>query len=94
MDIVARLRMWAAWDYMTESASADLFVAADEIERLREQESKMTTHALVQMEEIERLREVVMLLVAYDEHDEDIQKGAVMWDVLIEAAHAALKENE
>ena len=73
MDIVARLRMWAAWDYMTESASADLFVAADEIERLRE---------------------VVMLLVAYDEHDEDIQKGAVMWDVLIEAAHAALKENE
>ena len=43
-------------------------------------------------DEIERLREVVMLLVAYDEHDEDIQKGAVMWDVLIEAAHAALKE--
>ena len=40
---------------------------------------------------IERLREVVMLLVAYDEHDEEIQKGAVMWDVLIEAAHAALK---
>ena len=30
-------------------------------------------------DEIERLREVVMLLVAYDEHDEDIQKGAVMW---------------
>ena len=44
--------------------------------------------------EIERLREVVMLLVAYDEHDEEIQKGAVMWDVLIEAAHAALKEKE
>ena len=42
--------------------------------------------------EIERLREVVMLLVAYDEHEEDIHKGAVMWDVLIEAAHAALKE--
>ena len=36
MDIVARLRMWAAWDYMTESASADLLTAADEIERLRE----------------------------------------------------------
>lgn len=35
MDIVARLRMWAAWDYMTESASADLITAADEIERLR-----------------------------------------------------------
>ena len=46
------------------------------------------------MAEIERLREVVMLLVAYDEHDEEIQKGAVMWDVLIEAAHAALKEKE
>jgi hypothetical protein len=45
-------------------------------------------------DEIERLREVVMLLVAYDEHDEDIQKGAVMWEVLIEAAHAALKEKE
>ena len=44
--------------------------------------------------EIERLREVVMLLVSYDEHDEEIQKGAVMWDVLIEAAHAALKEKE
>ena len=44
--------------------------------------------------EIEQLREVVMLLVAYDEHDEEIQKGAVMWDVLIEAAHAALKEKE
>ena len=36
MDIVARLRMWAEWDYMTESASADLITAADEIERLRE----------------------------------------------------------
>ena len=47
-----------------------------------------------QRDEIERLREVVMLLVAYDEHDEEIQKGAVMWDVLIEAAHAALKEKE
>ena len=45
-------------------------------------------------DEIERLREVVMLLVAYDEQDEEIQKGAVMWDVLIEAAHAALKEKE
>ena len=45
-------------------------------------------------DEIEQLREVVMLLVAYDEHDEEIQKGAVMWDVLIEAAHAALKENK
>lgn len=45
-------------------------------------------------DEIERLREVVMLLVAYDEHDEEIQKGAVMWDILIEAAHAALKEKE
>ena len=45
-------------------------------------------------DEIERLREVVMLLVAYEEHDDDIQKGAVMWDVLIEAAHAALKEEE
>ena len=36
MDIVARLRMWAAWDYMTESASADLLTAAEDIERLRE----------------------------------------------------------
>ena len=45
-------------------------------------------------DEIVKLREVVMLLVAYDEHDEDIYKGAVMWDVLIESAHAALKEKE
>lgn len=45
-------------------------------------------------EEIERLREVVMLLIKFDEHNEDIYRGAVMWEVLIEAAHAAMKEKE
>ena len=44
--------------------------------------------------EIERLREVVMLLVAYDEHDKDTHKGEILWDVLIEAAHSALKEEK
>lgn len=56
--------------------------------------SRMIFEIRTNRNEIERLREVVMLLVAYDEHDEDIYKGAVMWDVLIEAAHAALKEKE
>ena len=72
-----------------------------EIERLREQlkysnefREIMNEERCDALEENERLREVVMLLVAYDEHDEEIQKGAVMWDVLIEAAHAALKEKE
>lgn len=45
-----------------------------------------------QADEIERLREVVTLLIKYEEHDENIYEGAVMWDLLIEAAHAALKE--
>lgn len=44
--------------------------------------------------EIERLREVVMLLIKFDEHNEDIYRGAVMWEVLIESAHASLKEKE
>ena len=45
-------------------------------------------------DEIERLRKVVTLLIEYEEHDENIYKGAVMWEALIEAAHAALKEKE
>lgn len=51
MDIVERLR----GDYSDER----LRLAADEIERLREQERKMTNHALERMEEIERLREAL-----------------------------------
>ena len=43
---------------------------------------------------IERLREVVMLLVAYDEHDKDTHKDKILWDVLIEAAHSALEEEK
>ena len=65
----------------------------DIVERLRDTTRPPPTREET-ADEIERLREVVMLLVAYDEHDEDIQKGAVMWDVLIESAHAALKEKE
>jgi hypothetical protein len=42
--------------------------------------------------EVERLRNVVALLIEYEEHDENILKGAVMWEALIEAAHRALME--
>jgi len=67
----------------------------DIVERLRDSKAiDCCSSRLEAADQIERLREVVMLLVAYDEHDEDIYKGAVMWDVLIEAAHAALKEKE
>ncbi len=45
-------------------------------------------------DEIERLRNVVALLIEYEEHDENILKGAVMWEALIEAAHRALMEKE
>ena len=41
---------------------------------------------------VERLRNVVALLIEYEEHDENILKGAVMWEALIEAAHRALME--
>jgi len=44
--------------------------------------------------EVERLRNVVALLIEYEEHDENILKGAVMWESLIEAAHRALMEKE
>lgn len=42
--------------------------------------------------EVERLRNVVALLIEYEEHNENILKGAVMWEALIEAAHRALME--
>jgi len=42
--------------------------------------------------ENQRLRNVVALLIEYEEHDENILKGAVMWEALIEAAHRALME--
>jgi hypothetical protein len=45
-------------------------------------------------DEIERLRNVVALLIEYEEHDENILKGAVMWESLIEAAHRALMEKQ
>lgn len=52
MDIVERLRKHEIhWAIFKE--------AADEIERLREQERKMTSHALDRMEEIERLRDAI-----------------------------------
>ena len=66
----------------------------DEIDELTERVNALRTVLKEQVEKNKRLQEVVMLLVKYDEHDEDIYKGAAMWDVLIEAAHAALKENE
>lgn len=47
-----------------------------------------------QRDEIEQLRKVVTLLIEYEEHDENIYKGAVMWEALIEAAHRALMEKE
>lgn len=54
MDIVEWLR-----DAEPELYGKRCKEAADEIERLREQERKMTAHALDRMEEIERLREAL-----------------------------------
>ena len=104
-DITYRLKFWR--ENGLEQSDIDNLTqdAINEIERLRWENTNMEklwgksegTWMKIRDEqdaEIERLREVVMLLVAYDEHDEDIQKGAVMWDVLIESAHAALQEKE
>lgn len=57
VDIVERLRQKA--HEMPLPPTRELREAADEIERLREQERKMTNHALERMEEIERLREAL-----------------------------------
>ena len=64
----------------------------DIVERLRSPELFLNTDRIDAADEIERLRKVVTLLIEYEEHDENIYKGAVMWEALIEAAHAALKE--
>ena len=66
----------------------------DIVERLRSDYGIGYETRLEAANEIERLREVVMLLIKFDEHNEDIYRGAVMWEVLIEAAHAAMKEKE
>lgn len=56
--------------------------------------SRMMFEIVKNRKEIERLRNVVALLIEYEEHDENILKGAVMWEALIEAAHRALMEKE
>ena len=70
----------------------------DIVERLRKTAHEMQLPPTMELrqaaDEIERLREVVMLLVAYDEHDKDTHKGEILWDVLIEAAHSALEEEK
>ena len=69
----------------------------DIVERLRNFETTNVDLLFLKNDaalEIERLREVVMLLVAYDEHDKDTHKGEILWDVLIEAAHSALEEEK
>lgn len=63
----------------------------DIVERLRKD---ARGPALEAADEIERLRNVVALLIEYEEHDENILKGAVMWEALIEAAHRALMEKQ
>jgi CRISPR/Cas system CMR-associated protein Cmr1 (group 7 of RAMP superfamily) len=79
--------------------------SADEIEKLRWENANMEklwrksegTWMEIrdkQDAEIERLRKVVTLLIEYEEHDENIYKGAVMWEALIEAAHRVLMEKE
>jgi hypothetical protein len=45
-------------------------------------------------DEIERLREVVRLLIEYEEHDEAIHCGATLWETLIDKARAALRGDE
>lgn len=62
-DAVVRCRKIMAdgqkpWDEI-ERLNEKIKEQADEIERLREQERKMTNHALERMEEIERLREAL-----------------------------------
>ena len=56
--------------------------------------SRMMSEIVKNRKEIERLRNVVALLIEYEEHDKNILKGAVMWEALIEAAHRALMEKE
>jgi CRISPR/Cas system CMR-associated protein Cmr1 (group 7 of RAMP superfamily) len=96
MDIVERLR---------KDSRGPALEAADEIEKLRWENANMEklwgksegTWMEIrdkQDAKIERLRKVVTLLIEYEEHDENIYKGAVMWEALIEAAHAALKDKQ
>jgi len=67
----------------------------DIVERLREFEATdCCSQRKEAADEIERLRNVVALLIEYEEHDKNILKGAVMWEALIEAAHRALMEKE
>lgn len=99
-DIVEWLREKAKGFF--KPTSTRLKEAADEIERLRWENANMEklwgksegTWMEIrdkQDAEIERLRNVVTLLIEYEEHDENIYKGAVMWEALIEAAHRVLE---
>lgn len=88
MDIVERLRSDYGIGYEAR------IEAADEIEELTERVDVLRKVLKDQVEKNKRLQEVVMLLIKFDEHNEDIYRGAVMWEVLIESAHAALKEKE
>jgi len=85
---------WFANAMMAMHDSMKPHEAADEIEQLRDELDFQLHKRKEETAEIERLRKVVTLLIEYEEHDENIYKGAEMWEALIEAAHAALKEKE
>lgn len=65
-----------------------------EIERLWKRGEELKDQLIKVQKENARLRNVVALLIEYEEHDKNILKGAVMWEALIEAAHRALMEKE
>ena len=41
---------------------------------------------------IHRLRSIIELLLAYEDHDEDVYRGAAMWEELIEKARNEVKQ--
>ena len=97
MNIVERLRDAAKQKFTQDAQIFQLTVcneAADEIEELRKKFNITLNSNFRQMKEIDRLREVVMLLIAYDEHDKNTDKSEILWDVLIEAAHDVLKDKD
>lgn len=91
MDIVARLRMWAEWDYMTESASADLVIAANEIERLREHCDRMASLAIDNAKDTERAMRLREALQEIAKSQPSECEQAFNFKMI---ARAALKEKE
>lgn len=79
--------------YADDITTQELVRLRVENERLREQERKMTNHALERMEEIERLREALQDLMA-------VQNGPPLatytdaWNAAMKKADAALQQKE